>query len=68
MMITLLRDDARIIRAREKLAAAKHEFSRVAALALKGKANPQDVGKALHAVDIARAALRRAALAMRGAR
>ena len=55
-----LRDDERARLARERLAAAKNEFSRLAALALKGQANPQAVGQALRAVDIARAALRRA--------
>ena len=63
-MIVTLRDE-RVREAREKLAAAKNEFSRLAALALKGQANPQEIGLALRAVDIARAALRRAEMAKR---
>ena len=55
-----LRDDERARLARERLAAAKNEFSRLAALALKGQANPDEIAKALRAVDAARAALRQA--------
>ena len=55
-----LRDDERARLARERLAAVKNEFSRLAVLALKGQANPDEIAKALRAVDAARAALRRA--------
>ena len=60
MIAVELRDDESLRRARERLRQAKSAFSRIAALSLQGKATPDQVGRALHTVDTARAALRRA--------